>query len=483
MRVWPVVGVCVWWIAVVYAEPGKGPSGPADLISLTSACADTKPLERIALPETVTQALHLQPELLIAEANEQASRADVHAAKSKFLPQIELSGLEEQFVPSNGNTPVVVVGNNVLGGPRINSAYASLGLTWNLWNNGEDVAALGGARAGMRSAVSDVDNQLGDTLLGVLKAYTELYVAEVDATNDAEASASLAAIQAQAERRYARGYATEVDVGQARVAVFTANQRLNTACRDLDGKSATLAQAAGIEMDSVHGLRTLSPPPRPEQEAGALTIEERIEASPAVVAAQENVLAAQSEVRRTRGEFGPKLELTLQKDFLGQDPYSFVVANRRLAAADYRVGLQLTVPLPPYDAEEADVAKAHAQLHKAQASYQQARIEAQTSILEAISAQRMAERSLEAAQNNLADAEQILVLTEAQFRAGRKDRDAVEHALMDRNTAQANVAELDAQRVLSEWMAVRAQFPQQFPAMLLDKLHLDVQTPNLSDAR
>ena len=65
----------------------------------------------------------------------------------------------------------------------------------------------------------------------------------------------------------------------------------------------------------------------------------------------------------------------------------------------------------------ADVEKARAELRKAQASYREARIDVQTKLLGALSARREAERSFAAAASSLADAEQVLALTEAQFHA------------------------------------------------------------------
>ena len=446
-------------------------------IPLVSACSDNQPIQQVELPATVTQALAQQPQLQIAHANVLASQSNVKAAKGAFLPQIGLSAVEEKFTPSNGNTPVVVVGNTVLGGPQIKSAYASLGLKWNLWNDGRDVAALHGAQAGVRSAGYGVDEQLDDTLLGVLKAYADLYEAEVIARSDAEAAAGLAAIRKRAEQRYARGYGTEVAVGQARVDALNAEQTLNGACRDLDDKSAALAQAMGVELSSIHRLYTLEPPLQPDPEADANTLDDLVDASPGVAEARENVLAAQDALKKARGEYGPTLTLSVQRDFLGQDPYSFERANHHIGPADWRIGLEFTQPLFPTNSESADVEKAHADLSKAQASYREARIDAQTKLLGAISARNAAERSFQSAAASVSDAEHVLALTEAQYHAGRKDLDAVEHAKMDLDAAQANVEKLGAQRALAEWTAERAQFPQQFPIVLLRQLHLGARQP------
>ena len=482
LRSWLPASLGVLSIAVVYAAPAPSSPPAIDAIPLVSACGDDPPGEKIELPVMVAQALNQQPQLLIAQANEQASQSDVQAAKGGFLPQLNLSATEEKFVPRNGDTPVVVVGNTVLGGAQTNSAYASLALQWNIWNNGRDAAALKGAHAGVQSAAYGVDRQRADTLLDVLNAYAELYEAEVIARGDAQAAAGLTAIQARAEKRYAEGYGTEVAVGQARVAALNAVQTLNHDCREFDDKSAALAQAAGIEMGSVR-LYALEPPPQPDSHAAARTMDQLVEESPAVEGAWQDVLAAQSALQRAQGEYGPTVGLTAQRDYLGQSPDGFGYANKRLSSADYRVGLQISQPLFPFDSQSADVDKARAQLRKAQASYQEARIEVKTKLLGALSAHREAERSFGAAQSSLADAEQVLALTQAQFDAGRTDLDTVEHARMDRDTAQADLDKLSSQLSLSEWMVERTQSPKEFPVLLLHQLHLELQLPESDEDR
>lgn len=477
LRVWLLASSSVLGLTILCcASAGERGTEPKDAPPLASVCSDDRPAQNIRLSATMAQALNQQPKLLIAEANELASRSDVKAAAGGFLPQIDFSAVDERYVPSNGSAPVVVVGNTVLGGAQTKSAYGSLSLQWNLWNNGRDVAAMRAARAGVRAAAFGVDNELGDTLVGVLDAYAQLYEAEVIARDDAEAAADLTAIRVRAEKRYAHGYGTEVAVGQARVAALNAEQTLNGACRDLDDKSAALAQAVGIELRSARRLLTLEPLPEPvTQVLGSGDLEGLVDASPAVAEARENMVAAQRAVQRALGEFGPTVSLSVRRDYLGQDPDSFGRANHHIAPADYRIGLEFEQPLFPFSPQDSDVDKARAELRKAQASYREARIDVQTKLLGALSARREAERSFAAAESSLADAEQVLELTDAQFRAGRKDFDAVQHARMDRDAAQADLEKLGAQRAVAEWRAVRATLPQDFPVLIFRELHLQIR--------
>ncbi|HWF98534.1 MAG TPA: TolC family protein, partial [Steroidobacteraceae bacterium] len=123
--------------------PAVASVGAAPLASL---CGDQQPERHLDLSDAVAQALNLQPQLLIAQAEEAASRSDLKSATAAFLPQVDFSAIEERYVPSNSSQPVVVVDNTVLGGAQTKTAYGSLSLQWNLWNSGQDVATYHGAR-------------------------------------------------------------------------------------------------------------------------------------------------------------------------------------------------------------------------------------------------------------------------------------------------------------------------------------------------
>jgi outer membrane protein TolC len=443
--------------------------------SLAALCGE--PEKHLALPDALAQALNLQPRLIIAQAQQAVSRSNLKAARAAFLPQVDFSAIEERYVPSNASQPVVVVDNTVLGGAQTKTAYGSLSLQWNLWKSGQDVAAYHGAQAGVRAATYGVDEQLDKTLLGVLETYADLYVAEITTRNDAATAAGLETIQARAEQRYARGFGTEVAVGQARVAALNAAQRLYQACRGLSDKSAAFAEAVGLELAPPDGLGVDAPLPKPLFGLfGHRPVEQLIDSSPAVAEARQEVLAAQSKVHRALGEFGPSISLAVRRDYLGQDVDSFGRANHHIAPADYLIALEFVQPLFPLGTQDADVDRARAELRRAQASYRQARLEAQTKLAAALSARRAAERSYLAAKSSLADAERVLSLTQARYLAGRKDLDSVDHARIDLDAAEAELAKLASARALEQWEVARVLLPRQFPTALMQQLHLEVRS-------
>lgn len=125
--------------------------------------------------------------------------------------------------------------------------------------------------------------------------------------------------------------------------------------------------------------------------------------------------------------------------------------------------------------EVAAVDKARAELRKAQAGYDQARIEAETKLRGALSAQREAEASFIAAKTSLGESQQVLTLTESLYHAGRTDLDNVQRAQMDRDKAEADTRMLASKRASAEWAVARAMMPKLFPDALFGQLHLQVE--------
>jgi outer membrane protein TolC len=190
--------------------------------------------------------------------------------------------------------------------------------------------------------------------------------------------------------------------------------------------------------------------------------------------------AARAKLHEAQRSFGPSMSLSIRRDYLGQDPVSFANANHHISPNDYRVGLSIEQPLFPFDSEIAQVDRARAQMRKAEASYEQAWLEAQTKARSALSVRQEADASYTASKASLAESERVLSLTESLYRAGRTDLDSVQHARMDRDKVRTEVLALASKRALAAWTATRALQPAKFPGLLFGELHLRV---DLRDVR
>ena len=441
-------------------------------------CADSGIPQPLQLADAVRQSLSAQPQLIVAQQDVAESRSDVRAAVAPFLPTVTASVLDEKYVPANGGGPVIVVGNNVLGGPQTRSGYGSLNLSWNLMNSGRDVAGLHSAIASVHAASFGLDDQLSETLTGILQAYADLYEAEVDANNETVATEVLREIYARAEERFSNGNGTTVAIGQARNSELEAEQSLNKACRTVVEKSAALAEAVGIRIPAQQRLTAAQPLPMPVPviEPGDLSsFDEIVENTPAVAAAKAKVDAATAKLQQARRSFGPSITFTARKDYLGQSVDSFGAANHHIDPSDYRVDLGIEQPLFPIATEVAAVDKAHAEVRRAQAGYDKARLEAETKLRGALAAQQEAEASLRAARTSLGESQKVLTLTESLYHAGRTDLDNVQHAQMDRDKAEAETRSLVSKRASAEWAVAKVLQPTRFADALFGQLHLLVE--------
>jgi outer membrane protein TolC len=459
------------------------PAAPIEEFRVSATvCGDSPAPYSLELADAVRQSLFAQPQLIIAQQDLVESRSDVRAAVAPFLPSAALSVMDEKYAPANGGGPVIVVGNNVLGGPQTRSGYGSLSLTWNLMNSGRDIAGLHSAKAGVRAASSGLDNQLEESLSGVLQAYTDLYEAEVSATNEGGAAGLLKEIYQRAQERYRSGNGTTVAIGQARTAELDAEQSFNRACRTVGEKAAALAEAVGIHIPGEQRLAAGRPLPMPLVDAVQLgELRDIVESTPAVTEAKEKVAAATAKLQQAKRSFGPSVTFSARKDYLGQSPDSFGAANHHIAPSDYRLDLGFEQPLFPVAMEVAAVDKARAEMRKAQAGYDQARLEVERKLREALSAQREAEASLAAARMSLRESQQVLTLTQSLYHAGRTDLDSVQHAQIDRDKVAAETRTLASRRAFAEWAVARAVRPVQFPDLLFGQLHIQVEAGRWRD--
>jgi outer membrane protein TolC len=259
---------------------------------------------------------------------------------------------------------------------------------------------------------------------------------------------------------------------------------LNKACRTVVEKSAALAEAVGIRIPAQQRLTAVQPLPMPIPaiEPGDLSsLDDIVENTPAVASAKAKVDAATGKFQQAKRSFGPSITLTARKDYLGQSIDSFGAANLHIVPSDYRVDLGFEQPIFPLVSEIAAVGKARAEVRKAQAGYDQARLEAETKLRSALAAQQEAEASLRAARTSLGESQKVLTLTESLYHAGRTDLDNVQHAQMDRDKAEAETRSLVSRRASAEWAVSKVLQPTRFADSLFGQLHLLVEAARARD--
>lgn len=433
-------------------------------------CGDAGISHPIDFAEAMRNALNAEPQLIIAKLDLAAAQSDVNASLAPFLPTVQLVAENEKYVPHNQNSPVIVIGNVVLGGSQTNSAYASLDLSWNILNSGRDLAGLHAAKATVRATTAGVDDQLTKTAIDVLETYAELYEAQVEAQKANGAVTTLRGIEARAEERLLQGHGTTIEVGQARGAAFEAEKRLNNDCREVADKSTALESAIGVHVPPEQRLSAETTLPAPQYYAvNNVDIAQIIEDTPSVVESKEAVLAAQAKRQQAERAYGPSVSLSVQRDYLGQSVDDLSEADRHVGPYDYRVGLSITQPIFPMLSQTAQFDRARVEVRRSQAQYEKSRLDAESKVRGALSLLREAEASLRAATAELQESAHILELTNSLYKAGRSSLDEVEHARMDRDKAYADVESMRSKSVEAQWIVVASLRPREFKDVVFMK--------------
>jgi len=425
--------------------------------------------------DAVITALDQQPQMVIARQEVAKARASLTAALTPFLPALTASFVDEKFVPANGTTSVTVVGSEVIGGTRTYSGYGALGVTWNLFSGGKDVAGYRGARAGSRSARAQLESQLDDTLTGVLQAYGDVFDAQRSVLEQRRTAALLREMQGRAEERLAHGDGTTIAVEQASNKASQSERSLFQACHTLATKSAVLAKASGMRLAVGFLLGVGNPVPRIDaQTVGDIPAgsDSWLEHDPAVIAARENVAVAEAKLRQAKAAFGPTISLVGRRDYLGQDPAGLSDANHAITPNSYRIGIQVQQPILPFTSESSAVAGARAELREAQAKYSQASTDVQGKVQEAWAVQRETLSAQQEARTALQSSQHILGLTDSLYKAGRTDLDNLQSARIELEKAQSLVERTTSDLTVANWLLYRALHPSDFIVTLAERLEV-----------
>ena len=457
-----VIACCGYWFAY--------PVFAADLLP---TCTDGLLIQEIELPNALTAAYGGNPQLLSVRQDLEKSQAQVVGALSGFLPSANFSMQGQQYVSYQKGGIPVAVGSTVVGGqPSLYTSYPSVSANWNLFDGGKDIAAYRGAKASVRAAQGDVDQQIDVTLIAVLSAYSDLLKAQSIVEQQHLSIESLEQIQSRTEQRFQQNRASLIDVNQARGTLEQNERDYYASCKTLVDKSSALAQAIGLRQSHSHLLKAVSSLPDAAGIANHLAsdaadFDNLVEQDPAVISAREKVDVAQRKLDQARASYRPTLALVGRYDWLGQHPSNFVDAWHGTEKNGYQVGVVLQQPLGPFTSEYAAIESAHADLAKAQLGVDSARIEADAKLHSAWSAKRQTAQALKAAKRSVVHAEEFLELTRQTYTQGRVGMDKIDQARIMLEKEREALAERLLEDTTTGWLLDRALNPGAFPDRLM----------------
>jgi len=182
----------------------------------------------------IKQALAQRPEIAQSQANIQANRAAVDAARSSNAPA--LVGAVGYY---NRGTDI----------PAPNSAAAyTLGISWDLFDSGLTAGHVKQAKANLASSQAALDATSLSVVSDVSQAYVNLRTAEQRVTTaDAEVANAQESVRLT-QGRYQAGLGTFLDVLDAQTALLTAQTNRVNAETAVDQARAALAHATGMPL-------------------------------------------------------------------------------------------------------------------------------------------------------------------------------------------------------------------------------------------
>lgn len=418
---------------------------------------------KIALIQARTQ----QPQMLIAQASYLQARSTVLNAITPFLPSLNFSVKTDEFVNKSSTSGLSVIGSSVIGGQGTRySNYATVTSSWNLFSGGKDLDNYAGAKAGVRAADADLNDQENKTLLSVLTAYNDLLKAQLTVVQLKRATQLQQQIAQRAEDRFIRGMDTLLTVNRARMTWAQEERTLLQAQQDRNDKASALAQAIGMRLTTGHLLQANSALPRAPRPS-TQDFEQAVQADPSVKAAKERITVAERKLAQAQDAFYPSISFTARYDWLGQNFQSVDRAVNATSPNSFRIGLSLQQSLLPFTSEISAIDSAQADLIKAQANYQQALITVETQLRSALNQAAANLQELQSAHQSAKQARQVLHLSTALFHQGRTTLDTVDQADMQADQEAATARSLALDEQLQAWTVYRILHPTQFANALL----------------
>jgi outer membrane protein len=309
------------------------------------ACTFGAPVTPLTLQEVIERALCNNPDTRDAWTVIEERAAAVGISKAAYLPTLSVTG---QAVHEDNIT-------HVQDHQELSSSYStavrsdSLSLGWVLYDFGGRRAALNNAKALLSAAQANQNAALQQTFADAAKAYYAVQAAREQLRADEAVTEDAQSSLAAAKERIDRGIAPITEVYQAQTAY---QQALVTQTRD-HGQALTaqgnLANTIALSPDTALTLDSLDDTVQPDeafQRSVSQLMAQAVQSHPAIVAAEQELKAAQAGVTQAKAQGRPTIKLVAQYS-QNNEPVQMGLGLPQYPATghDGYVGIQINVPL------------------------------------------------------------------------------------------------------------------------------------------
>lgn len=419
---------------------GTGRSALVLWVALASAPTAVRAQISVTLDEAVQRALERSPTMAQQEQAVGNAAAAQRQAWGGFLPSLSLSsgGSLRSTQRFDAGTDRIVEGSS-------DSYSAGLSSSITLFDGGRMFANLSGARSDYRAAVARQDNQRNQVTLQTKNLYFAALrqgdLLEVARERVRQAEESLTMVRT----RTLVGTATVSDSLRARLELVNARQQV------LQAETAT--RAARFALGRQIGESAPVLPARPENldpSPLGLSDEEILlvaeSQSPSVMAADEAVRSAESNVSDARGQYLPSLRLSSGYSWANQD------ASFSGGTTSWNFNLSASFPVFNGFAREGTVDRAQWARRVALLQADDARLAAREQADGALQDVRTAEQAILIAEEALRVAEEDLRVVRERYRVGAA-------TILELVTSQISVVQASVTAVSSryDYVLARAQ--------------------------
>ncbi|HEY2376452.1 MAG TPA: TolC family protein [Gemmatimonadaceae bacterium] len=405
-----------------------------DTVRRVSIDSDTA-FHPIGLQHAIELAQRNAPIAVQARGQIRSANASVRAAYSALIPAVSITaGQSNQTGDRLGQS-----GNIVPYNPKHPWSYSTgVRSSLRLFDGGQRFYQISQSKADVTSAeANDVAQQFNVALQVKTQYYAILAAREMESAAGAQLDQAQADMNAAAARVSAGAATlsdslrTVIEVGNARLALITAQNNLRTASAALTRLVAAPYLVTAEAIDSLD--RSLSPIDSAELVQLALR-------GPAVAQASAQMVAAQAAVRSARTTYLPTVDLTFTRGGSGFAPYGAGASGDTLLNRQYPYTntFQLSASLPLFNNYQRELALAQAQVAKddADATLRDARLAAQQNIVQQLASLRAAQEQIDIQQASIRSAEEDLRVQQQRYALGAS-------TLLDLLTSQTT---LDQQR-------------------------------------
>ena len=225
---------------------------------------ESLPAANLTLSEAVNTALEKNPLRKAVQAESKAAAADIHSARSGFMPRLTFSE-----TATRGNDPVYVFGSK-LRQQRFTAADIALnklntplpfgnfttrfGANWNLFDSFATWHGIVRAQQMSEAANRQLDRTEQEIIFRVIRSYYQALLAAKELDISQQAVKTAQAIADDSQARFDTGLVVESDLLTAKVRLAGRQQELIRAKNNFDLARAQLNTAMGVPADSTFQL-------------------------------------------------------------------------------------------------------------------------------------------------------------------------------------------------------------------------------------